>query len=74
MRKYEIVNFNMYKKCNYVCIMLQDQMDELLEKWHDQFGSEDDEKSALVSLLIIVPALFIIRDNHIEFFCHCTAY
>ena len=49
-------------------------MDELLEKWHDQFGSEDDEKSALVSLLIISPALFIIRYNHFKFFCHCTAY
>ena len=29
-------------------------MDELLEKWHDQFGSEDDEKSALVSCLLII--------------------
>ena len=24
-------------------------MDDLLEKWHDQFGMEDEEKSALVS-------------------------
>ena len=24
-------------------------MDELMEKWHDQFGLEEDEKSALVS-------------------------
>ena len=24
-------------------------MDELLEKWQDQFGEEEEEKSALVS-------------------------
>ena len=29
-------------------------MDELMEKWHDQFGTEEEEKSALVSCKTVI--------------------